>query len=892
MPSLIVVGKKEGEHSLGDDVTVIGRDRGVTLELSDFQVSRRHALVIRTDDGCFVKDLGSRNGILVNQSRVPTRRQQKLKNGDVLTLGRTAIVFKDLELGPLPEVAVQLIANPPKVQDAPKPADAKPPEVRAEPPKAEPAKAPGGAAGLEAPRAAPEPAKPAEPAAKAAEPAPAPVAADKKPEPLIPRRARFQELAADDVVGEAASGGGGRDHVALRQLLRRAERERVFYRNLTLVFVAVLMLVFVALLFYLLGRHEAHGDDATAPQKSSKTDKTSDGGPGRDGKLQRVPGPVSVPLGRAGELDARAFNDSVCPLLVRTCATTGCHAGKGAGDLILDSRTDPATLSQNLETVKRFVVPGRPERSPLLTKALRREECGEEHGGGDILSASSPAYQLLRDWIAQAAPRAQDEDKPRPRPAFSGTDGDTNMSGPSKTARKPVARISASAMAVKPGAEVVLDGSSSDAGDGELTFHWTLVDRPDRSRAELAGAISPQAKLVPDVEGSYLIVLTVQNEAGTSEPARVEIECGGSAPAPPPKQEPKAPTQKKSSAGTSMMGGPLKQDPLGRTYVREVMIDLLGRGPRPDETAAALEKTRDDFLASVFGSDEIYEEWYEQELLYFLLIDNFRPEDAPDMSRRVKAKEISPKDAVTATVIGQYFNQRNPGNDTFVTVVLEQLLGLKVQDKANKKLLDAGKKMYDGYSATLFGKTGKNQADVVKIVTGERGFSEHLLRREFKRVTGLDIEKDELEKETDQLEKDPNAFFDIVKGWVVSPRYLERVPLLRPKSERAFIRTLFVDLHQKVPDEEELRQARNALRALADPGPLKAVLAKVLLDSPKARIDKGGDSDTFVKNQFLRLLAREAKPGELSAFTRALDSGTSRDTVVRALVTSAEYEGY
>jgi hypothetical protein len=309
--------------------------------------------------------------------------------------------------------------------------------------------------------------------------------------------------------------------------------------------------------------------------------------------------------------------------------------------------------------------------------------------------------------------------------------------------------------------------------------------------------------------------------------------------------------------------------------------------------AQALDKTRDDVATELFGRDELFQEWYEQELLYFLLIDNFRPaDDGGDLAKRLRAKELTVRDAIQATVIGQYFNQRNPGNDTFVTVVLEQLLGLKVQDKANKKLLEAGKKMYDGSSSTLFGKTGKNQADIVKIVVGERAFLEHLARRSYKRLTGMDLDKDELAAVADRLEKEPTSFFEIERGWVLSPKYLERVPLLRTKSERAFIRGLFVDLLGRTPDEEEVRNARNGLRALADPGPLKAVLAKVLLDSPRASIPSGGDSETFVREQFLRLLAREPKAPELDAFKKSLDAGTSRHTVLRALVTSPEYEGY
>lgn len=903
MASLIVVGRKEGEHSLAGDVTVIGRDRGVGLELGDFQVSRRHALVIQTDDGCFLKDLGSRNGVLVNRARVPSRRQQKLKNGDVLTLGRTSLVFKDLEMGPLPEAAIALLAQPvvrPKPSDekpgaekplekpvAEKPAPEKAASEKPAPEKAGPEKAGPEKANLE---------KAGEPVAKADAAAAAPALASGPAKKPLVARARFQELAADDVASGVARGG---DQVALRQLLRRAERERVFYRNLTLGLVGFLMLVLVALLFYSLGRRETRTEDGSPPARSGKADKTGDAGPARgETRLQRVPGPVSVTLGRAGELDARAFSDTVLPLLERTCATAGCHASPGPSDFGLDARTTPAAVSKNLEVVRRYVVPGHPERSPLLTKALRRDEGGEEHGGGDLLSASSPAYQTLRDWIAKAAPRPEDEARPRPRPTFSATDGQDEKPGATAVHPKPVARISTTASTVAPGTPLAFDGSGSSdsaAEGGELQYRWTLVDRPDKSKAELGGPLTPRASLVPDVEGSYLIVLVVTSPAGASEPVRLTIECvrGATPPKAPEKPSEKPAEAKRTSMGSGPTTGPLKGTNDGRAYVREVMIDLLGRGPRPEEVAAALEKTREDFVAELFTREELYREWYEEQLLYFLLIDNFRPsEDPAEVAGRLKSKELSARDAIQATVIGQYFNQRNPGNDTFVTVVLEQLLGLKVQEKQNKKLLEAGKKMYDGYASTLFAKTGKNQADVVKIVVGERGFTEHLLRRSYKQVTGLELDASELAPLADRLEKEPGAFFEVEKGWVLSSKYLERVPLQRTKTERAFIRTLFVDLLERIPEEEELRNARNALRALADPGPLKAVLAKVLLDSPKAHHANEGDPETFVKSQFVRLLARDPRPGELAAFKKALDEGTSRDTVVRALVTSAEYEGY
>ena len=67
---------------------------------------------------------------------------------------------------------------------------------------------------------------------------------------------------------------------------------------------------------------------------------------------------------------------------------------------------------------------------------------------------------------------------------------------------------------------------------------------------------------------------------------------------------------------------------------------------------------------------------------------------------------------------------------------------------------------------------------------------------------------------------------------------------------------------------------------------------EVLLDSPQAKITLAGDNEGFVKSQFTKLLARDPGANELAAFSKALNSGTSRETLIRALVTSAEYEGY
>ncbi len=46
--------------------TVIGRDDDCGIRLPDLLVSRKHALLLKTENGCRIRDLGSRNGTRLN----------------------------------------------------------------------------------------------------------------------------------------------------------------------------------------------------------------------------------------------------------------------------------------------------------------------------------------------------------------------------------------------------------------------------------------------------------------------------------------------------------------------------------------------------------------------------------------------------------------------------------------------------------------------------------------------------------------------------------------------------------------------------------------------------------------------------------------------------------
>ena len=93
MPELKVFTNPSGPTSwkVEGQRFVIGRESTCDVVLDDPLASRRHAAVERGPDVAFlIKDLASRNGILINGKRTP---EHVLVDGDVIRIGRTDIQF-------------------------------------------------------------------------------------------------------------------------------------------------------------------------------------------------------------------------------------------------------------------------------------------------------------------------------------------------------------------------------------------------------------------------------------------------------------------------------------------------------------------------------------------------------------------------------------------------------------------------------------------------------------------------------------------------------------------------------------------------------------------------------------------------------------------------------
>ncbi|TQM31467.1 BTAD domain-containing putative transcriptional regulator [Nocardia bhagyanarayanae] len=69
----------------------IGRESDNDIVLDDARVSRKHARILHRDDGIFIRDRDSANGVYVNE--VPIRADTALSDGDVIRVGSTRLRY-------------------------------------------------------------------------------------------------------------------------------------------------------------------------------------------------------------------------------------------------------------------------------------------------------------------------------------------------------------------------------------------------------------------------------------------------------------------------------------------------------------------------------------------------------------------------------------------------------------------------------------------------------------------------------------------------------------------------------------------------------------------------------------------------------------------------------
>lgn len=99
-PSAVLIVRQGDEpgrvHPLVFGANVIGRGEGADVRVRSSEVSRRHVRVDLRDDGIFVVDLGSKNGVYVDGQRVPAGETGiALRDGGRVELGDVVLELDD-----------------------------------------------------------------------------------------------------------------------------------------------------------------------------------------------------------------------------------------------------------------------------------------------------------------------------------------------------------------------------------------------------------------------------------------------------------------------------------------------------------------------------------------------------------------------------------------------------------------------------------------------------------------------------------------------------------------------------------------------------------------------------------------------------------------------------
>jgi hypothetical protein len=172
--------------------------------------------------------------------------------------------------------------------------------------------------------------------------------------------------------------------------------------------------------------------------------------------------------------------------------------------------------------------------------------------------------------------------------ALAACGGDDDSPPPPPPNHAPIAGTSSS-QTVPPGMPALLDGRGSWDQDGDpLTYAWTLEVKPAGSAATILGATAPQALIIPDVAGVYVLSLVVSDGEVESPPAFTFVVASASAP--PTDPNPTAPIARPGTGGVipsrvpRTLDGTASTDPLGRP-----LSFLWTLVQRPDGSAAGIE---------------------------------------------------------------------------------------------------------------------------------------------------------------------------------------------------------------------------------------------------------------------------------------------------------------
>jgi pSer/pThr/pTyr-binding forkhead associated (FHA) protein len=96
---ICMTGKNKGvAYYLQEDRVIMGRSNKADVQIMDTQASREHVELVKVNENYILTDLGSQNGVMVNDLNV---KQHKLKEGDKIIIGSTVYKFGELDVLPV-----------------------------------------------------------------------------------------------------------------------------------------------------------------------------------------------------------------------------------------------------------------------------------------------------------------------------------------------------------------------------------------------------------------------------------------------------------------------------------------------------------------------------------------------------------------------------------------------------------------------------------------------------------------------------------------------------------------------------------------------------------------------------------------------------------------------
>ena len=147
---------------------------------------------------------------------------------------------------------------------------------------------------------------------------------------------------------------------------------------------------------------------------------------------------------------------------------------------------------------------------------------------------------------------------------------------------------------------------------------------------------------------------------------------------------------------------------------------------------------------------------------------------------------------------------------------------------------------------------------------------------------------------TATLARHDSALGALLKSWFLSPEYEERLRSRQTEPNRLFVRSIYVDLLDRLPAEEEAQRVSNALDGLAEAAPLRSLVTRLILDSGQAAIPERGaipDPGEWIEGLFERLLGRSPSPEERASFLAAVQDEACRPaTILYAILSHPQYQ--